>query len=86
MATALIPPLAWEPQYAMGAALEKQNKTKQKSKSAMASNPTAGHQDFNQILLGTCNIVVKGFGVSCQSSGSGNGSTIYYFRDSGKDN
>ena len=52
----------------------------------MASNPTAGHQDFNQILLGTCNIVVKGFGVSCQSSGSGNGSTIYYFRDSGKDN
>ena len=32
MATAPIRPLAWEPPYAVGVALEKQNKTKQQQK------------------------------------------------------
>ena len=32
VATALIGPLAWEPPYAPGAALKKQNKTKNKKK------------------------------------------------------
>ena len=37
VATALIRPLAWEPPYAVGAALEKGKKTKKKKKKAFAA-------------------------------------------------
>ena len=54
-ATALIQPLAWEPPYAMGLALEKakrqtkQNKTKQKNKTKTKQNNKGGKIQTNKM-------------------------------------
>jgi len=46
VAAALIPPLAWEPPCAEGAALKKKNKTKQKpSKPTVLSRKNANQRD-----------------------------------------
>ena len=53
--TALIQPLAWEPPYAMGLALEKakrqtkQNKTKQKNKTKTKQNNKGGKIQTNKM-------------------------------------
>ena len=73
VAAALISPLAWEPPYVMGAALKRQNKTKQKSQKHDPSLCTGGGWGSRQgtppnelrTILGT------GFGLGSRLAKSG---------------